>query len=232
MSDYSLAVLFILVGLVLALNPLSISVFSALMAGAIGRGHPRRVLRNLSLMFILTFSLFLALFCIFLARIFNAVSVDIIASVGIAVALAAIVVGLVNIKDYFWYGPKIKMPKSLHQVVMNNYLGKNNTVTAAYLGVIAGFSIVVTAGVELLCLAIILALLRPNTFLLMIVPAICLTLPLLIIFVGVYRGIKLSAILKWKEDNKPLMRLSAGFVAVLLGWILLLILNGSIGSAI
>jgi hypothetical protein len=41
-------------------------------------------------------------------------------------------------------------------------------------------------------------------------------------------GAKLSSVKKWKEESKGVMRLFLGFLLVALGWLLILIANGTI----
>jgi hypothetical protein len=41
-------------------------------------------------------------------------------------------------------------------------------------------------------------------------------------------GAKLSAVTKWKEESKGTMRLFIGLLLVSLGWILILIANGTV----
>jgi len=230
MDGYSLAILFVVTGLVLSLNPMTLSVFSALLAGALGKNHHKNVIHVIGLAFLLAYSSFLILFSILLIRLLSIISIDLTASLGIAIAVASIIFGLVNIKDYFWYKPKIKIPNNMDAAIHHRTIKKNNPISATMLGMITGFGSIITTGIALLCLAIILTLVQQASPTLIIVPTLCLVLPLIIIFVATLSGTKLSAIIKWKQDSKPLMQLGTGIVYIILGWILLLVLNGSINS--
>jgi len=53
-------------------------------------------------------------------------------------------------------------------------------------------------------------------------------LPLIIILIMVAGGTKVSAVAKWKEEGKGTMRLALGLMLVALGWILIMIANGTI----
>ena len=52
--------------------------------------------------------------------------------------------------------------------------------------------------------------------------------PLLIILGMIVGGTKISSVSKWKEESKGTMRLFMGLLLVGLGWILILIANGTI----
>jgi hypothetical protein len=52
--------------------------------------------------------------------------------------------------------------------------------------------------------------------------------PLIIILLMVAGGAKISSVKKWKEDSKGVMRLFIGLLLVTLGWLLILIANGTI----
>ena len=52
--------------------------------------------------------------------------------------------------------------------------------------------------------------------------------PLIIILGMIVTGTKISDVSKWKEDSKGTMRLFMGLLLVSLGWILILIANGTI----
>jgi hypothetical protein len=41
-------------------------------------------------------------------------------------------------------------------------------------------------------------------------------------------GVKVSSIKQWKQDNKGYMRLGVGVLLLALGWLLILIANGTI----
>ena len=92
------------------------------------------------------------------------------------------------------------------------------------------------AGVELPCtgapyLAII-TILSTNfnflAFLMLVLYNIVFVLPLLTILLLVAGGAKLPAIKAWKQETRGFMRLMIGLLLVGLGWLLILIANGTI----
>lgn len=147
--------------------------------------------------------------------------------VGALVVLA----GILEIKDYFWYGKgfSLQIPgyfaKKIHEY---------STSTKSLLGVMALGAFV--SAVELPCtgapyLAII-TILRVDfnfvAFMLMVLYNFVFVLPLIIILFMVAGGAKVSSVKKWKEENKGNMRLAIGLLLIALGWLLILIANGTI----
>jgi cytochrome c biogenesis protein CcdA len=92
------------------------------------------------------------------------------------------------------------------------------------------------AGVELPCtgapyLAII-TILRIDfnliAFGLMVLYNLIFVAPLIVILIMVAGGTKISSVSKWKEESKGNMRLFMGLLLTCLGWILILIANGTV----
>lgn len=148
----------------------------------------------------------------------------------IAVGLMIIIFGFFEIKDYFWYGKGFSL--GIPPVFMDTIhrLSKNVTIP----GVILMGAFV--AGVELPCtgapyLAIITILSLNFDFtalLLLILYNIIFVLPLVIILLMVAFGVKLNSVSSWRHESRGLMRLGIGMLMVGLGWLLILIANGTI----
>ncbi len=162
----------------------------------------------------------------FLSRIPLYISEYIAIVVGVAIVFA----GLVEIKDYFWYGRGFSlaispdMAKRIHDYTQNITLAG-----VVFLGVFV-------AGVELPCtgapyLAIITMLSQNFDFvalLLLILYNFIFILPLLVILLLAYSGTKIHIIKQWKQENRAYMRLATGLLLIFLGWLLILIANGTI----
>jgi cytochrome c biogenesis protein CcdA len=230
MSLTNVILLIVISSVVVSLSPLTISVFLALSAGALGKGHSNKRYTLTSLLFLGTFTTILAVLGFTLMRVFNLMSVDLLSSISITVAVAAIIFGLVSVKDYFWYDKRIKIPAEIYDLLHNKTMKQDNPYGSINLGAITAFASLANIGILLLSLSAILALSGQGDDLLMLLPALCFSLPLAIIFILVTRSTKISALIKWKEDSKPAMRLETGLMHIILAWILLLMLNGSIGS--
>lgn len=67
-----------------------------------------------------------------------------------------------------------------------------------------------------------------TAFLMLVLYNIVFVLPLIVILILVAKGAKLPAIKEWKQQSRGLMRLAIGLLLVGLGWLLILIANGTI----
>ena len=150
--------------------------------------------------------------------------------ISIFVGSLIIIAGLIEIKDFFWYGQGITLAIPPERAKQIHEMTKKITLPGVlFLGVFV-------AGVELPCtgapyLAILL-LLSQNfnfaAFLMLILYNIIFVLPLIVILLMVNFGFKIQNIKRWKQNNRAYMRLATGIVLILLGWLLILIANGTI----
>ena len=150
--------------------------------------------------------------------------------ISIVVGSLIIIAGMIEIKDFFWYGQGITLAIPPERAKQIHEMTKNITLPGViFLGVFV-------AGVELPCtgapyLAILL-LLSQNfnfaAFLMLILYNIIFVLPLIVILLMVNFGFKIQQIKRWKQNNRIYMRLATGVILILLGWLLILIANGTI----
>ena len=150
----------------------------------------------------------------------------------IAIIVGGVVVlaGIVEIKDFFWYGQGMTLAISPKHAKKIKDMAQNMSVgTVISLGVFV-------AAVELPCtggpyLAITLSSLRTSTL-----PHSCYwfsttlfsVMPLVVILLLVVSGKKIHDIKQWKGKWKSFMRLGTGIILIWLGWLLIMIANGSI----
>ena len=161
---------------------------------------------------------------------FTAIPQSIAEYISIIVGAIIVFAGLVEFKDFYWYGQGFslaidpKMAKRIHEYA------KNMSVPGMiFLGAFV-------SAVELPCtgapyLAIILFLKQNFDFtalMLMVVYNFVFILPLIIILFLALIGMKITDIKMWKERNRPYMRLMAGLLLIALGWLLIFIANGTI----
>ncbi|MDP3764979.1 MAG: GAP family protein [Nanoarchaeota archaeon] len=150
--------------------------------------------------------------------------------ISILVGSLIIIAGLIEIKDFFWYGQGITLAIPPERAKQIQEMTKKITLPGVLLlGVFV-------AGVELPCtgapyLAILL-LLSQNfnfaAFLMLILYNLIFVLPLIVILLMVHFGYKIQNIKRWKQNNRTYMRLATGVILILLGWLLILIANGTI----
>lgn len=141
-------------------------------------------------------------------------------------AALAIILGLINIKDFFWYGKGITLaiPKSQKER-LDRYIKKATLPATIILGVlVAFFELPCTGGVYL---AIISLLADKESwwaaFFYLIIYNIFFVLPLLVILLAAYRGLPPEKIEKWRREKKKWMKLAIGLVLLALGAIMIFI---------
>ena len=150
--------------------------------------------------------------------------------ISIIVGSLIIVAGLIEIKDFFWYGQGITLAIPPERAKQIHEMTKKVTLPAMI--VLGAF----VAGVELPCTGgpylAILVFLSQNfnfaAFLMLILYNIIFVMPLIVILLMVYFGVKVQVIKRWKQRNRAYMRLATGIILILLGWLLILIANGTI----
>ncbi|MEK6821098.1 MAG: GAP family protein [archaeon] len=150
--------------------------------------------------------------------------------ISIAVGLFIIVAGLLEVKDFFWYGKgfSLQIPPAYAQKI-TKYAENVSVPGVIFLGAFV-------AAVELPCtgapyLAIITLLSQYFDFtalLLLILYNILFVSPLIVILLAVALGKKIGHFKKWKHENKGYMRLLIGLMLIGMGWLLILISNGTI----
>lgn len=213
-----------------SINPCAIGVLILMISVILG-GH-KSVGRMLFLGGLYILSIFMTYLLAGVGLLFFLGSIPLFVTEYISIIVGSMIVvfGLVEIKDYFWYGRGFSLGIPARFTKKIHDLSKNITV----LGVIV--TGVFVAGVELPCtgapyLAII-TILSTNfnlaALLMLVLYNIVFVLPLVVILVLVAGGTKLPAIKMWKQETRGFMRLAIGLLLVALGWLLILIANSTI----
>jgi len=212
-----------------SINPCAIGVLILLVTLLAGAKDKMRLLKVGLVYVFAVFAVYL-LAGLGLIYFLSSIPLKITEYISLGVGTLIVILGLVEIKDFFWYGRGFslmispEMAKRIHQYTQN----------ISYPGVI--FLGAFVAAVELPCtgapyLAIITLLSQQFDVvaaLLLILYNIIFVLPLLIILLLVYGGTKVHIIKQWKQANRAYMRLATGVLLVGLGWLLILIANGTI----
>jgi cytochrome c biogenesis protein CcdA len=214
-----------------SINPCAIGVLILMISVLLGSG------RSVKRMVLLGSAYIFAIFATYLIAglglvyFFSTIPIVIAEYLSIAVGILVIFAGMLEIKDYFWYGKgvSLQIPHYFANKIQEWSSSKTSFLGVMFLGAFV-------AAVELPCtgapyLAII-TVLRIDfdlvAFGLMVLYNLIFVAPLLVILGMVAMGVKLSAVQKWKEEGKGGMRLMLGLLLVALGWILILIANGVI----
>lgn len=214
-----------------AINPCAIGVLILMVSVILGGGGSTRRLLALGSAYVGAIFAVYLLAGLGLVYFLSEIPIVIAEYLSIAVGLLVILAGLLEIKDYFWYGKgfSLQIPHYFAKKIQEYSTSKTTVFGVMLLGAFV-------AAVELPCtgapyLAII-TVLRINfdlvAFGLMVLYNLIFISPLLVILGMVASGSKISAVQKWKEESKGTMRLVLGLLLIALGWILILIANGVI----
>lgn len=138
--------------------------------------------------------------------------------IGAIVAFA----GLLEIKDYFWYGkgPSLTIiPGGAERIKMYTQRVSRNYLTTFGLGVfVALVELPCTGAVYLAVLSLMtLSGLSISNFTLLILYNIIFVAPLVIILFAMYFGVSAEKFESWRKDNRGLMRLFIGLVLLAMG---------------
>ena len=142
-----------------------------------------------------------------------------------AAAAFALFAGLINVKDYFWYGKgfSLEIPRSKKSVI-EKWTKKANVFAAVVLGfLVSMFELPCTGGVYLAILAMLASTAtKISALYYLLVYNIMFVLPLGIILLLVTKGMKAEHIENWRNAKKNWMRLVMGLFLLALGLGLLL----------
>lgn len=150
--------------------------------------------------------------------------------ISIVVGVIIAVMGLIEIKDYFWYGKGFslaisqKMAKTIHRKLQNISL-PGVVLLGAF---VAAVELPCTGGPYLAITMILAQNFNATAFMFLVLYNIIFVLPLIAILAAVFGGMKITTIKKWKHKNRSYMRLASGMLLVFLSWLLILMANGSI----
>ncbi len=231
MIEPMLLVLILASSAISALNPYTIGVLILLISLLLGKGHPTRRMFRLGLTFVvavfvtslLAGSVLLALFSLVgeLSRVF----------LSVGIALFIVIAGILEIKDYFWYGRhlSLRVPTKAAEHIKGMSKKTAGLVETALLGAFVALAALTTTSAPYLATITILKdHFDAAAIWLLVLYNVVFILPLLILLIIVTSGVKISSVQHWKEERKGAMRLGVGLLLIALGWVIILIANGVI----
>jgi cytochrome c biogenesis protein CcdA len=148
----------------------------------------------------------------------------------IIVGTFVILAGLLEIKDFYWYGHGFSLQIPHYFAEKIKEYSKNVTVAGVvFLGAFVAAVELPCTGAPYLAIITILSLnFNFQAFLLLILYNIVFVAPLIFILLAVAAGAKVEKFHAMKESGKGYMRLAIGLMLIGLGWLLILIANGTI----
>jgi cytochrome c biogenesis protein CcdA len=212
-----------------SINPCAIGVLILLVSTLMATKGKGKMLKIGSLYI---FSIFITYFAygLGLTAFLANIPISVAEYISITVGLIVVFAGLIEVKDYFWYGKGFslaispKYAKIIQEKMQNLSIG-----TVLFLGVfVASVELPCTGGPYLAITLLLSQNFNFSAFLMLILYNIIFVMPLIIILISVLLGAKVNNIHKWKQSNKAYMRLFTGYLLIGLGWLLILMANGTI----
>jgi cytochrome c biogenesis protein CcdA len=222
----------VVTALVDSINPCAIGVLILLLSTLLVTKRKEKILKIGSLYILAVFITYF-LFGLGLVSFMAAIPQVIAEYISIAVGLVVVFAGIIEIKDYFWYGQGISlMIPSKYAASIKEKMQSLSIGTVVFLGVfVASVELPCTGGPYLAITLLLAQQFDMSALLLLVVYNIIFILPLAVIVGLVLVGTKLHHIQEWKQASKRYMRLANGVILVSLGMLLMLIANGTVNLA-
>tara|TARA_Y100000310_G_C20666865_1_gene808022 strand:- start:847 stop:1563 length:717 start_codon:yes stop_codon:yes gene_type:complete len=212
-----------------SINPCAIGVLILLIATLVSLSKDRKKMLIVGMIYIT------AVFVTYLAAGFGLLyfiqKLNISTALSWIVGILVIGLGLLEIKDFFWYGKglTLRIPAKRAEQV-KKMIAKVSIPGSIVLGMfVAAVELPCTGGPYLAITTLLAKIgLSAKVFWLLVLYNFIFVLPLLVILFMVYFGVKAKTIKNWKNKQKKWMRLFIGLIMLALGVALILWANGTI----
>lgn len=144
-------------------------------------------------------------------------------AVYLVLAACLIIFGLLEIKDFFWYGkgPSLSiLPNAARRIEYYTQKVNRNIAVSFFLGIfVALVELPCTGAVYLGVLALFsISGIQINTLLMLIMYNLIFVLPLIVILYFTFQGMQATALESWRKKYRRHMRLAIGLLLVAMGW--------------
>jgi len=221
--------LVLVTALIDSINPCAIGVLVILIATLLHLSHNKNKMLAIGLIYIS------AVFLTYLAAGFGLLvfiqKLNISGPLSWVVGFLVIGLGVIEMKDFFWYGKGISLRIPARQAKkIGKYIRHVTILSSIFLGIFVAAVELPCTGGPYLAITTLLAKIGFSwkVFWLLALYNFIFVLPLLVILGLVYFGISAKKIQKWKNAEKRWMRLFIGIVMILLGALLILLAQGAI----
>src|SRR3989344_1625846 len=213
-----------------SINPCAIGVLILMVSVVLGGKGSMRKLLTLGGLYILAIFLTYLLAGLGLIYFLSSVPLFVAEYLALIVGSFVILAGILEIKDFYWYGKgfSLQIPPYFAKKIHN--FSKNLSVPGVILlgSFIAGVELPCTGAPYLAIITILSLNFNATAFVLLVLYNIIFVAPLLIILILVALGVKIQHVKRWKQESRGYMRLFIGLLLIALGWLLILIANGTV----
>lgn len=231
MSIFDLVIFVGVVAAVSGLTPTLLGIFTSLVGGSLGKGHSTSKIWFNATAFFAGFTVAVTAIGYAFSQLLTNISNSASLYICVLVAVIAVLAALLEIKDYFWYGRGLShVPhRRLHGAMHKRTTQQISLASSFTLGVIAVAATASNIGLVVVALSSLLACAQvaagADWFVLV---GLCLLIGPFITLLAVVSGVKISAIIEWKEESKAAMRLGSGLALLATAWLILLIISHTI----
>lgn len=226
-----LIALVLITALVSAVNPYTIGVLTLLISVIYGRGHSSAKAVRLCIAYIVTLFGISVLGGIVLLYLLSLMPLIALTYLVLGIGILIVCAGLLEIKDFFWYGQgiSVRAPTIAARNIRALTKARPTLWSAVTLGLfVAVVSTPSSSAPYFATITMLRGDFSVDSISLLVLYSAMFTLPMVAILLMVASGVKVSTLLRWKEENKGAMRLSVGLLLIALGWMLILMTNGVI----
>ncbi|MBI4118255.1 MAG: hypothetical protein HY455_01805 [Parcubacteria group bacterium] len=213
-----------------SINPCAIGVLILMVSVILASGGSKGRLLWLGCLYILSIFVVYLLAGLGLAYFFTKVPLVLTLYISIVVGAFIILAGLLEVKDYFWYGRwfSLAIPVAFAKKI-HVYSERATIPGVIFLGAFVSAVELPCTGAPYLAIITLLAQYFDFTaFMMLVLYNIIFVAPLIILLLLVAGGMQVQRLKAWKQGARGYVRLLIGLLLVALGWLLILIANGSI----
>ena len=220
----------IITALVDSVNPCAIGVLILLISTLLATAQTKANILKIGLIYIGAVYVTYFLAGLSLMTFLHVIPLVVAQWIAIIVGSIIVVAGLIEIKDFFWYGEGFSLAIAPeHAKKIYNYSQKLTIPGIIFLGAfVAGVELPCTGGPYLAITLILSQQFSLNALLLLAIYNVIFVLPLVVILLMVFFGKRVQHIKMWKNKWRAHMRLAMGILLIVLAWLLILIANGVI----
>ncbi len=219
--------------LVDSINPCAIGVLILLMTTLLTLSHNKKRMLFIGIIYIM--AVYITYFLAGIGLLLFIQRFNLAEIMGILVGIIIIVLGLIEIKDFWWYGKGFSLSIPYKRSLQIEKMVKKITLPGAIiLGVfVAAVELPCTGGPYLAITALLSKIgFNPLVIFYLLIYNFIFVIPLIMLLLLVYFGASIKRLKKWKEKNKKWMRLITGLVLVSLGILLILFATNTIAFTI
>lgn len=219
--------------LVDSINPCAIGVLILMVTTLLGLHKNRNKMLTVGLIYILV--VYVTYFLAGIGLLFFIQRLQIAEPLGIFVGVLVIILGLIEMKDFWWYGKGITLSIPARRAeAIKRYTKKLTIPVAIFLGFFVAAVELPCTGGPYLAITTLLAKIGFNAKVIgyLLLYNFIFVLPLILILILVYFGLSTKKLKAWKESSKKWMRLFIGIIMVILGVLLIMFATGYINFTI